>query len=312
MIPFWLGFSVSTAPVSETKVQFHDEQGRAQAEQNRGYFRPQEALGYIFIGRRTIQEVVQVQSLDLVKVTADANSIISVQNPIAWQGADNPYGTVIGQLEASLRIAISNFNAEDSNAVRSLYPSLLMGKHMLLIKVQEVKGDFLEGDLVRSKSGGRIVYKADKLKADGTPYTKDITKFLTDANLKADDDCKPAGGFTKDMVEVLSVSEEYHELLHAYGSIKEGAAIKDVSLPPTVEEAASKILVERRERIADIYEAETANQAAKVIKDAIDTHGIEAVRMMLIERSKGTLVIGEGNNPVAQLAAAMQQKGTNP
>lgn len=311
MIPWWLGFSVSTAPVSQTKVQFHDENGRAQPEQNRGYFRKQEAQGYVFIGRRTIQEVVQVQSLDLVKVTADANSIISVTNPVAWQGGDNPYGTVIGQLEASLRIAISNFNAEDSNAVRSLYPSLLMGEHMLLIKAQEVKGDFLEGDLIRSKSGGRIVYKASKLKADGTPYTKDINKFLADANLKADDDCKPTGGFTKDMIEVLSVSEEYHNLLKSYGSIKEGAAIKDVSLPAKVEEAASKILVERRERIADLYEAETANQAAEVIKAAIDTHGIEAVRMMLIERSKGTLVIGEGNNPVAQFAAAMQ-KGTNP
>lgn len=313
-VPWWLGFTVSQAPVSETKVQFHDEQGRPLPEQNRGHFRPEEAFGYVFIGKRTIQEVVLVQSADLIRVTADANAVVQVENPVKWQAADNPYGTVIGRLEASLRTAIARFHAEDANAVRSLFPSLLLGSVVLFIKVrkQEGTGDFVQGDLIRNLAGERIVEKTKTDRKSRKASAADRRKLVTKANRLADPACVPQGGFTEDMVEDLEVSDEYLKELYDYGGAKRHMAIKDISLPKSIEDAAANVAKERREQVAEVIQAETAYQVAGKHKQAIDDHGHEAAQLAMIDREKATAVAGWGNNPIAQAAGLFKQGGTNP
>ncbi len=309
MVPWWLFIGVSNAPVSKTKVEIVDDEGRIIGYEERGFFRPQEEFGYVFAGRRTLQERVNVQASDLIPVEVDVEDIISVDNPIAWQGADNPLGTVIGRLRASIRIGVSTLKARDANLVRTLYPSLLAGCELAFLKAARDSEFARRGDLIRSITGAIIFRKS-------SPFEhitdEDKEAFVEDANTRAYKAFRPGPRtkFKVGMVETLTVYEERHELLDAYGAHGEGTSITDITLPKDIENASLRAEIERAEREAELIEADTAALvAAKYAESIAGPGGREAAELALAER-KGTIVLGLGSNPVAQLAGFLHPNKT--
>jgi hypothetical protein len=312
ILPWWLGFSISDQPVPKTTL-VHQEKDRVTGEMkaevtDRGHYTPEEAVGYVYVGERRLQETLTVQAADLIPVTAAPDFTVVVKNPIEWQGGNNPLGTIIGRVEEASRIAISRNNAVDANAVRSFYPSLLMGASMLVIKTRTNANGLLKGDMVQDGAGNRITGKVDVDKPV-TPET--IQAYVDEVNAripkgKTPAGTRPPGGFVPNMVEVLSVSQELKEETDRVGAAIVAIAMKDINVPGDASAAATQKLVEQQQRGAETFQAETAAQVAKTMQASLDETSKEAVEYMLVDRNKATGVMGMGKNPLAQIAAAFK------
>ena len=302
-VPWWLLVGVSNAPVSKTRIEIHDAEGRTTGVEERDYVHRLEAFGYVFMERRTIQERVVVQSADTIVVTVDLDDIIQVINPITWQAADNPFGTAIGRLEAAIRIGVSNFKSRDVNLVRTLFPSLLKGCQIGFIKARKNKDNVRVGDLIRTADDSVIFCKSRPWEQIDDDM---LTEFVETANTQAAEEFKPQDGFDANMVRRLTVFEERQKLLGEYGAIGKGTSIRDITLPRRIEVANEKVEVERAQRESELIEARTAQLTAEIYAETINDGNQEAAELALAER-KGTVVLGLGSNPVAQLAALLSQ-----
>jgi len=250
--------------------------------------------------------VVKVQADDLVEVTGDYNSTERVVNPAVWQRASNPMGTIIGRQEATLRTGVSYIHAEDVNGVRSLFPSMMEGTIVLMLRAQSDQGAFVTGDLVRNKSGKRMVEKVPK----GTSK-EDIliakNKYLELVNTSADPDSTPAEAFVLGDVQTLNIAKGLYEEIERVGGkhVPKSISIKDFTLPQPVGDAAQQVAIERREQVAEVIQAETVDKVAAKHAESIRNHGMEAVEVALAERGKAAMVIGKGDNPITQALAGI-------
>ena len=330
---WWLGHSYWKAPVPKTIVN-RQSAGHALAgditerSEDLGYYTKNEEEGFVYLGARTVSIQGHVLTREHAEVRGEANFVMRVNDPYAWKDADNPLGTLIARFRAGFRSAVSLFNAEDVNAIKSLIPTLLLRDILLVVRTFNRKGRFIGGDVARTPSGVRLVEKVhandDELKdpallerlllSKSSSYLTEVAKYADQDSIPpevhriANDNSIPDGEIIKRFVERITLREEIRSELDRVGAVLDSAEsmqVTDIALPAAIVDAAARIGAERAEQRSELIAAETRVQTATTMADGIKTpEGAAAVRASFIESGKAHYVVIDGPDAIGLSAAA--------